>query len=157
MTLCFVPALMMACVLPLAGCRHVFSNSAEPPESRAGEESGKPDPRDKTPREQSEMDRLLFLERGARSGLEVIYKTARRNSIGLLTVNVILRNRSDDQIQIEGRVRFYDQYRVPSDGPLPWSKLVLPPHTTGLWEGTSTRVEEASYYTVEFRAAVPEE
>lgn len=86
--------------------------------------------------------------------LEVLFSpTASRNSEGQLVVSVFLRNKGSRPCYLEGRGYFFNAKRVLSEGPTPWTLLTVDPHTTAVFQVSSTRVREAAYYYVEMRQA----
>jgi hypothetical protein len=75
---------------------------------------------------------------------------SRRTPTGTLEVWAILRNRTDYDLQLEGRASFYDAAQAPLEGPTAWERIYLPPNATAHYKALSTRLD-IGYYTIEVR------
>ena len=136
-----IAALLMAGVLALQGCGAKTSGR-----SRAGA----PDAAT-TPQPQDLMNTVQMLE--ARMAKRVLYEYSyvKRNSDGTLQVYLMLRNVSSSPVAVEGKTWFYNLERCLSDGPTEWRRVVLPAHSFGVYQESSTKTREANYYHVELR------
>lgn len=77
---------------------------------------------------------------------------SRRTPTGTLEVMVVVRNRTDFPLQIEGRTQFFDENEFPSDGPTAWRRIFLPPNGVGSYREFSSKARGINYYYVELRA-----
>ena len=76
---------------------------------------------------------------------------AKRNETGTLKVWAVLRNRTDYDLQIEARVQFFDEYKVPVEGPSSWQRMVLPANSVSAYKENSLGMNELKYYYIEVR------
>lgn len=76
---------------------------------------------------------------------------SRRTPTGTLEVWAVLRNRTDHDLQVEGRVQFFDSNRSPVEGPTAWQRIMLPPNSVTTYKEFSTKVRNISYYYIEIR------
>lgn len=76
---------------------------------------------------------------------------AKRNETGTLKVWAVLRNRTDYNLQVEVRVQFFDEYKVPSEGPSSWQRMVLPANSVTAYKENSLGMNELKYYYIEVR------
>ena len=63
-----------------------------------------------------------------------------------------IRNETDHQLVIEGRVSWFDQHQAPPEGPSPWKRVFLAPNTVGIYKESSTRTD-VHYYMIDIREA----
>lgn len=111
------------------------------------------DPR--APHATIQYDRVVILDdslqnrRGGKLAIE--NQGARRTATGTLEVYAVIRNRTDYPLQVEGRVQFFDQDRVPVEGPTAWQRVYLQPNSVSTWRDASTRVHDVAHYYVEIR------
>ena len=63
-----------------------------------------------------------------------------------------MRNRTNFDLQIEGRTTFFDSRKVPIEKPTAWRRVFLPANSIGSYTELSTGVEVAHYY-IEVREA----
>jgi len=76
---------------------------------------------------------------------------ARRSPTGTVEAWAILRNRTNYQQVVEGRVMFFDQSKGPLEGPTEWQRLFLPPNSINTYKEFSTSVTEVGYFYIEIR------
>jgi len=88
-------------------------------------------------------------EKGGKIAVEST--NARRNPTGTLEVWAVIRNRTDGQLQIEGRTQFFDRQQAPVEGPTAWQRVILPPNGVATYKEFSTMVDEPAYYYIEIR------
>jgi hypothetical protein len=63
----------------------------------------------------------------------------------------VLKNLTNEQIMVEGRVWFFDQDEQPVEGPTAWKRLFIPPNSMATYRELSTKVMEIGYYYIEVR------
>lgn len=76
---------------------------------------------------------------------------AKRNETGTLKVWTVLRNRTDHNLQVEARVQFFDQEKVPVEGPSSWQRIVLPANSISTYKENSLGTSELKFYYIEVR------
>jgi hypothetical protein len=106
-----------------------------------------------TPQPQDLMNTVRMLDSRMARRVSYEYPYVKRNSDGTLQVNLMLRNVSSSPVAVEGRTRFYSVDRCLSDGPTEWRRVILPAHSFGVYQESSTKKSEAAYYYVELREA----
>ena len=74
-----------------------------------------------------------------------------RTPTGTLEVWVLIRNRTDFPLELEGRTQFFDEFEVPVEGPTKWNRIFLPPNSVTTYKAISTSTVEIKYYYVEIR------
>jgi len=72
---------------------------------------------------------------------------------GLPQVIVVIRNRSDHPLQVEGRTTWFDPAGIPVDGPSAWQRIFLPPNSVNSYQENSISNRATQYY-VEIREGV---
>jgi hypothetical protein len=77
----------------------------------------------------------------------------RRTPTGTLEAFAVLRNRTDHDLQIEGRTFFFDHDRLEAEAPTAWQRLHLAPNSTGTYKGASLKTTGIAYYYIELREA----
>lgn len=77
---------------------------------------------------------------------------SRRTPTGTLEAWATLRNRTDFDLQIEGRTTFFDDRKRPIETPTAWRRVFLPANSIGSYSELSTGVGVAYYY-IEVREA----
>lgn len=97
------------------------------------------------------LDRTLQNDRAGKLAVE--RQGARRTATGTVLVTAQFRNRTDYTQAIEARVSFFDTGKVPVEKVSAWSRVILPPNGTGVYEERSTRTSEVAHYLVEVREA----
>lgn len=90
-------------------------------------------------------------EKQKRSKIAVEATNSRRTPTGTLEVWAMVRNRTDRNLQIEGRVHFYDGEHVECEPVSAWRRLHLPPQAVDTYREASTRIHEVAYYYIEIR------
>jgi len=65
-------------------------------------------------------------------------------------VIVVIRNRTDHPLQVEGRTSWFDPAGIPVDGPSAWQRVFLPPNSVNTYRETSISNQATQYY-VEIR------
>lgn len=83
--------------------------------------------------------------------LAVEQTNARRTATGTLEVWAVLRNRTDQPIQLEGRTTFFDAQQVPCEDPSAWQRVFLPPQGVATYRERSTQIEGVHHYYIELR------
>jgi hypothetical protein len=76
----------------------------------------------------------------------------RRTETNTLEVYVVIRNRTDYNLMIEGRIQFYDRDQVPIEGPTAWQRVNLAQNGVSAYKEFSTNYDVGFYY-VEIREA----
>ncbi len=99
---------------------------------------------------QRDRSNLFGKERAGKLAVEAT--DSRRAPTGTLEVWATLRNRTNHDLQIEGRTTFFDARRVPIRTPTAWRRVFLPANSIGSYSEFSTDVEVAYYY-IEVREA----
>jgi len=90
-------------------------------------------------------------EHDKRSKIAVESTDARRSPTGTLMVWAVLRNRTDQSLQVEGRTTFFDVAKVPAEKPSEWRRVMLPPQAIATYRESSTKSDEISFYYIEIR------
>lgn len=75
----------------------------------------------------------------------------RRSATGTVEAWAILRNRTNFNQQIEGRVTFFDTQKGPLEGPTAWQRIILPPNSIDTFKEFSTSISEVGYFYIEIR------
>ena len=86
-----------------------------------------------------------------RSKIAVESTNSRRTETGTLEVWAILRNRTDQPLQLEGRTQFFDVDKAPAEDPTAWQRVFLPPQAVATYKESSTKVNGIGFYYVEIR------
>ncbi|MDA7817193.1 hypothetical protein N9A28_03265 [Sulfurimonas sp.] len=76
---------------------------------------------------------------------------AKRNETGTLKVWAVLRNRTDFPLQVQARVQFFDEYKVPVEGPSSWQRIILSPNSISAYKENSMGMNDLKYYYIEVR------
>lgn len=76
---------------------------------------------------------------------------AKRTETGTLKVWAVLRNRTDYNLQVQARVQFFDEYKVPVEGPSAWQRIILPANSVSAYKENSLGMNELKYYYIEVR------
>jgi hypothetical protein len=76
---------------------------------------------------------------------------SRRTATGTLEAWAVIRNRTNNPLQIEGRTTYFDKDKVPCEEPTAWQRLFLQPNSVGTYKDFSTKVHEVNYYYIEIR------
>jgi uncharacterized protein YcfL len=76
---------------------------------------------------------------------------AKRSPTGTVEAWAVLKNLTNEQIMVEGRVWFFDQDEQPVEGPTAWKRLFIPPNSMATYRELSTKVMEIGYYYIEVR------
>lgn len=77
---------------------------------------------------------------------------AKKSETGTLKVIATLKNRTDYDLQIEGRVLFFDQDYFPSEDATAWQRIYLPGNGIGTYRNSSLSFD-AAHYIIELREA----
>jgi hypothetical protein len=88
---------------------------------------------------------------GKKSKIAVESHNARRTPSGTIEVWAVLRNRTDFDQQVEGRVQFFDADRAPAEGPSAWQRVHLPANGVATYREFSTKIFDIPYYYVELK------
>ncbi len=91
------------------------------------------------------------VEHGKVGKIAVESTGARRSPTGTLETWAVLRNRTDYDLQIEGRVQFFDKDKAPVEGPTAWQRVFLPANGVSNYKEFSTNVMDIGYYYIEIR------
>lgn len=97
------------------------------------------------------LDRSLQNDRAGKLAVE--RQGARRNPTGTVRVIAQFRNRTDFTQAIEARVSFFDAEFVPVEKASAWSRIILAPNGTGVYEENSVMTSDVAHYLVEVREA----
>lgn len=97
------------------------------------------------------LDRSLQSERGGKLAIEST--TSRRTPTDTLEAIAVIRNRTNYQQVIEGRVQFFDAAGVPLEGPTAWKRIFLDPNGISAYREFSTRTADVANYYIEIREA----
>lgn len=97
------------------------------------------------------LDRSLQNDKTGKLAVE--RQGARRNPTGTVRVIAQFRNRTDYPQAIEARVSFFDGQHVPVEKTSAWSRILLAPNATGVYEESSTMTSDVEHYLVEVREA----
>ena len=116
---------------------------ALPPQAASGDQPPEEDPWVTT----------MILDESLLRRVTVESTQARRTPSGHLEVWAMLRNQTNQAVQVEGRVQFFDRKRAPVEGPTAWKRIFLPPHGLQAYYGYSTGTKGAQLYYVEIREA----
>lgn len=92
-----------------------------------------------------------YKEYGKSGKLSVESTGARRTPTGTLEVWALIRNRTDHQLQLEGRAFFFDKDQAPVEGPTVWQPLVLSPKGTVSYNEFSVDIARTANYYIELR------
>lgn len=92
-----------------------------------------------------------LVEHGKAGKIAVERTDSRRTATGTLETYALLRNRTNHDLQIEGRVQFFDQSEAPVEGPTTWQRLMLPANSVATYKEFSTLVDGINYYYIEIR------
>ena len=87
-----------------------------------------------------------------RGKIAVEQNTANRTATGTLEVAALLRNRTDHNLQLEARTRFFDESKIPSGRESQWKRLFLEANSLAGYREYSL-YPEAAYYQIEIREA----
>jgi hypothetical protein len=90
-------------------------------------------------------------EKKKRSKIAVESTNSRRTETGTLEAWAILRNRTDHDLQLEGRTQFFDADKAPAENPTAWQRIFLPPQSVATYKDSSTKIDGIGYYYVEIR------
>ena len=155
----FASLVLMAglAVIAFTACRNIYSEGAAP---------GVRVRSDDAPYARIQMntvaivdDSLQTVERKIFTGrkpvvtgkIAVEASNARRTPTGTLEVWATLRNRTDYDLQVEGRATFFDAQEVPVEGPTAWQRVYLSASSVGAYKEMSTRISDVAYYYIEIR------
>lgn len=97
------------------------------------------------------MNSVGILDKSLQKKIAVESTGSRRTPTGTLEVWNVLRNRTNYQLQLEGRVQFFDKDKAPVEGPTAWQRLILSPNSVLSYKEFSTNVMDIAYYYVEIR------
>lgn len=135
--------LALLVVLPLTGCNQYYVGEGSYPAERVRHPAG--------PQAQVQFNNVGILDASIAGKIAVERTGARRNPTGTLNAWAMLRNRTDYEIQVEGRVQFFDQSKAPVEGPTAWQRMVLPPQGIQTYAENSTGVSNIYFYFIEIR------
>ncbi|THB73613.1 MAG: hypothetical protein D6B25_14885 [Desulfobulbaceae bacterium] len=74
----------------------------------------------------------------------------RPTATGTKEVWAMIRNETDTDLQIEGRVSWFDQYQAPREGPGAWKRIILNANSVVTFTDMSTRPDSV-YYMIDLR------
>ena len=77
--------------------------------------------------------------------------TSRRTPTGTVEAIAVLRNRTDSPIQVEGRIQFFDDQKIPVESPTAWQRIFLNPNSVETFRGYSSKVEGIHDFYIELR------
>lgn len=104
-----------------------------------------------SPQTRVQLNSVAILDASLAEKIAVEKSGAKRNPTGTLQAWALLRNRTDYQIQVEGRVQFFDAQQSPEEGPTAWQRIILPPQGIQTFRESSTKVYGLNYYFIEIR------
>ena len=90
-------------------------------------------------------------ERGKKGKIAVENCNARRTPTGTVEAFAVLRNRTDYDLQVEGRVQFFDRDKAPVEGPTAWQRVYLPSNGVATYRECSTNINDVAFYYIEIR------
>lgn len=90
-------------------------------------------------------------EHGKVGKIAVEATNTRRTATGTLEAWAMLRNRTDHDLQIQGRVHFFDTQKAPLEGPTAWKRIYLPANAVATYKESSVTVHNIGYYYIEVR------
>jgi len=76
----------------------------------------------------------------------------KRTSTNNLEVFAVLKNRTDDRLQMQGRIHFFDDMGMPVEEPSAWQRMYFSPNSMLAYKEFSTHMD-AVYYYIEIREA----
>lgn len=91
------------------------------------------------------------VEHGKKGKIAVESTGARRSPTGTVEAWAVLRNRTDYNLQLEGRVQFFDKNKAPVEGPTAWQRVFLPANAVSNYKELSTNVMDVGFYYIEIR------
>jgi uncharacterized protein YcfL len=92
-------------------------------------------------------DQGLF---GGDDPITISAASARRLSTGTMQVNIHFKNNTERPMAIQCRSTFFDEQKIPIEGPTAWQRVFLSAKSLGKYTENSTRTE-AAYFHVEVR------
>jgi hypothetical protein len=98
-----------------------------------------------------EFNTVALLDDGLDMKVKAQTTNAKRSPTGTVEVWAVLKNLTNEQIMVEGRVWFFDQDEQPVEGPTAWKRLFIPPKSMATYKELSTKVTEVGYYYIEVR------
>lgn len=138
---------LFGAVMSIAGCTTVDVNEGARPGIRVDD--------DRAPDARLNLDTVVILDKSLqdrKAGKIAIESSgARRTATGTLEVYAVIRNRTDHPLQIEARTQFFDDLKVPAEGPTSWQRVYLDPQSVGAYRELSGRVDGIAHYYVEIR------
>lgn len=144
-----IRAALSAAALVLCACAGAQVNEGAAPGIRVND--------DRAPDARLNLDTVVILDKSLQdrnSGkLAIESSGARRSPSGTLEVFAVIRNRTDHPQQIEARVQFFDDLKVPVEGPTQWHRVYLDPQAISAYREFSTRVHDVYHYYIEIREA----
>jgi len=93
----------------------------------------------------------IWPNKGRMSRIAVEATNSRRTPTDTLEVWAVLRNRTDQPIQLEGRTHFFDADKTPAEGPTAWKHVFLPAQSVATYRELSTQVRGIGHYYIEIR------
>lgn len=91
------------------------------------------------------------VERGKKGKIAVESTGSRRTPTGTVEAWAVLRNRTDFDLQVQGRVQFFDKTKAPVEGPTAWQRVFLPANSVSHFKELSINVMDVAYYYIEIR------
>jgi hypothetical protein len=86
-----------------------------------------------------------------RGKIAVESTNSRRTLAGTLEVYAVLRNRTNEDLQIEGRSMFFDEAQLEAEQPTAWKRVFLGASSTVTYRESSLRTNGIAYYYIELR------
>lgn len=74
----------------------------------------------------------------------------RTTSTGTIEVWAVLRNRTDHDLQVEGKTMFFDESQAPLNDESTWRRVYIPANGTAVYRESSLN-DRAEYFVVELR------
>jgi hypothetical protein len=73
------------------------------------------------------------------------------NETGTLKTWATFRNRTDHRIQLLCRVSFFDEYKMRTEGPSKWERIIIEPNSIESFKANSLKFSEIKYYYIEVK------
>ena len=146
-------AAALALLLSLAGCRfwtdlaNALKPIPQPDTTQPQAKKAKPDAPPQRP-----WISVMLLDANLPGLVTVESSNVRRAPSGLVEAWALLRNLTNQALQLEARVQFFNQRREPVEGPTAWTRLYLPPHGRQAYRGRSSGAPGIALYYIEVRA-----
>lgn len=99
-----------------------------------------------------QYNKVVIVDTALNGKIAIENHGARKTPTGTIEVYATLRNRTDFEQQVEARVQFFDEQKVPIEAPSQWQRVILAPKTVGAYKELSIHEQIAGFYYVELRS-----